>query len=182
MSQHLSTSFLDLFNAALQEYENQTGTNLVEHPLAKQFETCDSVDSIIAVLQEQAQVFREFRDNGKLMKSLKSSVDVLYPLSTSTVFSEGVGLVHSKSLLRFFVSNRHYIGIPTFKGNIRWHRHPTRRMSPSPIPSAYLVIFKPRRRSKISALAMTHSSICLHPSKPFSADLAFIQASLPRRR
>jgi hypothetical protein len=38
------------------------------------------------------------------MKSLKSSVDVLYTLSTSTVLGEGVGLVHPKS----------FIGVPCF--------------------------------------------------------------------
>jgi hypothetical protein len=96
MSQPSSTSsFEDLFNAALQNYENQTGTRLDDHPLAKQLGACDSVDSITAVLQEQAQIFRKFRgDDGKLMKSLKSSVDVLHTLSISDVLGEG--LVHPK--------------------------------------------------------------------------------------
>jgi hypothetical protein len=93
-----SSSFRDLFNAALQDYENQTGTRLDSHPVAKQLEACDSVDSINAILQDQAQIFRQFRgDNGKPMKSLKSSADVLYTLSTSTVLGEGVGLVRPKS-------------------------------------------------------------------------------------
>ena len=102
MSQPSSTfSFQDLFNAALQDYENQTGNRLVDHPFAKQLEACDSVDSTIAILQEQAQIFHEFRgDDGKLMKSLKSSVDVLYTLSISTVLGEGIGLVHPKSFIR----------------------------------------------------------------------------------
>ena len=95
-----SSSFQDLFNAALQEYENQTGCKLVEHPLAKQLESCDSVQSITAILQQQAQIFRNFRgDDGKLMKLLKSSVDVLYTLSISTVLGEGIGLVHPTSFL-----------------------------------------------------------------------------------
>jgi hypothetical protein len=92
-----SSSFQDLFNAALQDYENQTGTKLVEHPFARQLQACDSVDSINAMLQERAQIFRRFRgDDGKIMKSLKSSVDVLYTLSISTVLGEGIGLVHPK--------------------------------------------------------------------------------------
>jgi len=95
-----SSSFRNLFNAALRDYENQTRTKLVEHPLAKQLETCESADSINAIIQEQAQKFREFRgDDGKLMKSLKFSVDILYPLSTSTVIGEGIGLVHPKSFI-----------------------------------------------------------------------------------
>jgi hypothetical protein len=96
-----SSSFQDLFNTALQEYQNQTGYKLTEHPLSMRLETCDSVDSIIAILQEQAQIFCEFRgDDGKLMKSVKRSVDVIYTLSISTVISEGIGLVRLKSFIR----------------------------------------------------------------------------------
>jgi hypothetical protein len=94
-------SFRTLFNTALQDYESQTGTRLVDHPLSKQLEACDSVDSITATLQEQAQIFRKFRgDDGKLMKSLKSSVDVLYTLSISTVLGEGIGLVHPRTFTK----------------------------------------------------------------------------------
>jgi hypothetical protein len=72
----------------------------MEHPLAKRLEICDSVESITAILQEQAAIFRNFRgDDGKLMKSVKSSVDVLYTLSVSTILGEGIGLVHSKSFI-----------------------------------------------------------------------------------
>jgi hypothetical protein len=101
MSQTSSApSFQDLFSAALQDYEIQTGTRLVDHPLAKRLEACDSVDSITAILQEQAQIFRDFRgDDGKLIKLLKSSVDVLYTLSVSTVLGEGIGLVHPESFI-----------------------------------------------------------------------------------
>ena len=94
------SSFQELFNAALQEYENQTGCTLIEHPLAKQFKRCNSVQSITAILQEQAQIFCKFRgDDGKLMKSLKPSVDVLYTLSISTVLGEGIGLVYPRSFI-----------------------------------------------------------------------------------
>jgi hypothetical protein len=89
-----SSSFQLLIGKALLDYEKQTGTKLADHPLAKQIETCDSVDSVTLVLEEQAQAFREFRgDDGKIMKSLKSVVRVLHALSTSTALSEGIGLV-----------------------------------------------------------------------------------------
>ena len=88
------SSFQDIFNAALHDYKNQTGVSLADHTFAKQLETCNSVDSVTAILQEQAQIFREFKeDDGKIMKSLKSSVDVLYALSNSTVLGQGIGLV-----------------------------------------------------------------------------------------
>ena len=86
-----TSSFRDLFNAALRDYENQMRTSLIDHPLVNRLKLCDSVDSITAILQEHAQTFREFRgDDGKLMKSMKHTVNILYPLSISTA---GVGLV-----------------------------------------------------------------------------------------
>jgi hypothetical protein len=89
-----SSSFQALFAAALQDYESRTGISLHNHPFAKQLEECDSLDSIISFLREQAKAFRDFRgDNGKLMKSVNCSVDVLYTLSISTVLGEGVGVV-----------------------------------------------------------------------------------------
>ncbi len=106
MSQHSSTfPFQVLFNTALQDYESQTGTRLIDHPLAKKLESCNSVDSINVILQEQARIFHEFRgDDGKLMKSLKCSVGVLYTLSVSTLFGEGIGLVCTKAFIEVHCS------------------------------------------------------------------------------
>ena len=95
MSQPASTSsFQDIFNIALQDYENQTGTALLDHPLFEQLQECDSVGSITAILQEQAHIFSKFRgDDGRIIKSIKSSVDVLYTLSNSTVLGQSISLV-----------------------------------------------------------------------------------------
>ena len=88
----------DLFNAALQDYQNQTGSSLVDNPFARQLESCDTVGSITAVLQEQAQIFRNFRgDDGKLMKSVKYSVEILYTLLPAAA---GLGLVHPNSIIQ----------------------------------------------------------------------------------
>ena len=88
-----SSYFQGLYDEALKDYENETGAKLVEHPLAKQLETCDSPGSLTIVLQKQAQKFRKFRGNdGTIMKFLKSSVDVLYPLFNSTIVANLVGL------------------------------------------------------------------------------------------
>ena len=92
--------FQALFESALQDYQTQTGTILVNHPLAQQLQNCDSIDSVTAVLQEQARAFSEFRGNdGKIMKSLKHVVSVLYKLSVSTVLGEAIGLVRRKALI-----------------------------------------------------------------------------------
>jgi hypothetical protein len=132
------SSFQTLFSAALQDYERQTGTGLVDHALAKQLKRCNSVDSITALLQEQARIFHEFRgDDGALMKSLKCSVDILYTLS-GTVLGEGIGLVRLKTAHRgaLFLTVS-FIAVPACESNIRWHGHPARRMSILPFPSAY---------------------------------------------
>ena len=92
-----SSRFRLLFDTALQDYEKQTGTKLVDHPLAKQLESYDSVEAITAFFQEQAQAFSEFRgSDGRIMKSLKSAVSVLLTLSTSTAIGEAIGLVRWK--------------------------------------------------------------------------------------
>lgn len=94
MSNPSSPSHLRLlFETALQEYEKLTGTKLADHPLATQLETCGSVESITAVLQERAQAFREFRGgDGKVMKPLKCAVNIMHTLSISTVLGESIGL------------------------------------------------------------------------------------------
>jgi hypothetical protein len=95
-----SSSFQSLFDAALQDYATQTGTKLDDQPLAKQLQDCDSVDSVLSVLQSQARIFHQFRgEDGKIMRSLKSVVHVLYNFSTSGVLGEGVGIVRPKSLI-----------------------------------------------------------------------------------
>ena len=95
-----SSSFHSLFNAALQDYADQTGTKLDDHPVAKQLESCDSVDSISSVLQEHARRFTKSRgDDGRIMKCLKRAIHVLYTLSTSTALGEGIGQVCLRSLI-----------------------------------------------------------------------------------
>ena len=101
-----STTLQGLFDAALQDYKDKTGNSLVDDPIAKQLETCESVDSIIAILREQAQSFREFRENdGKLMKVLNSSVDVLCSPSISSALNETIGLI---------VRRKQLISVPCF--------------------------------------------------------------------
>ena len=89
-----SSTFQALFNTALQDYKDKTGTSVIDHPIAKQLETCQSVSSITTILQEQAQSFREFRDDdGKLKKALNSSVDILCAPSISSALNMAIGLV-----------------------------------------------------------------------------------------
>jgi hypothetical protein len=92
-----SSRFRVLFESALQDYQIQTGTTLPNHPLSETLQSCDSVDSVTAVLQEQARPFTEFRaGDDKIIKSLKSVVSVLYTLCASTALGEAFGLVRPK--------------------------------------------------------------------------------------
>ena len=92
-----------LFEAALEGYERQTGVKLIDHPLFRQLENCNSIESITAVLQDQARLFSQFRgDDGKVMKSLKSTVHVLRGLSASTTLGKGIGLVRWMTFMRIF--------------------------------------------------------------------------------
>lgn len=92
--------FQALFDSALQDYQSQTGTILADHPLAQQLQICDSIESVTTVLQTQVRAFSEFRgDDGKVMKSLKNIVSVLYSLSASTALGEAIGMVCRKGLI-----------------------------------------------------------------------------------
>ena len=82
-----------LFEAALQDYEKQTGIALAKHPFAEQLQNCDSVESVTVVLREQTQVFSEFRGRDKVMKLLVNAVSVLHNLSATADFGQAIGLV-----------------------------------------------------------------------------------------
>src|SRR6266850_2558591 len=110
-----SSSFRSPFDAALRDYAKKTGTYLDDHPLAKELQICDSVDSISTVLRKQAQRFHEFRgEDGKVMKPLNSVVHVLYYLFNGSALGEGIGTVCPKALVAnvlslMCVSFPHYI-------------------------------------------------------------------------
>ena len=98
--QSQSSHFRILFESALQDYQNQTGTTLATHPLAQQLQNCHSIESVTSVLQDQAQAFREFRGgDSRIMKSLKGVVSVLYTLDAGAALGEAIALVCRKILL-----------------------------------------------------------------------------------
>ena len=82
-----------LFEAALEDYEQQTGVELAKHPLAERLQYCNSVESVTATLREQAQDFKEFREKDKVLRPLKKVLTVLHSLPTAANLSQDVGLV-----------------------------------------------------------------------------------------
>jgi fungal STAND N-terminal Goodbye domain len=116
-----------LFEAALQDYERQTGIALSKHPLAEQLQNCDSIESVTAVLREQTQAFSEFRGNDKVLKPLKKAVSVLYNLSAIANFGQDICLVRS-SVTRCSLSNvphLHHIAFPACESNTHRPRRVT---------------------------------------------------------
>ena len=84
-----------LFESALKDYKRQTGIELANHPLAERLQDCNSVESVTAILREQAQDFKDFREKDKLLKPLKRVLTVLDILSSAVYFVQDVGLVCS---------------------------------------------------------------------------------------
>ena len=94
MADQLESSNLQvLFEAALQDYQKQTGIPLAKHPLAEQLQNCDSVESVTAVFREQTQAFSKFQEKDKILKPLKKAVSVLHKLSATASFGKDIGLV-----------------------------------------------------------------------------------------
>ena len=88
-----STCFQALFEPALQAYEKMTCVSLTRHPLAIKLQTCDSVEAIASLLQDQAQAFGHLQGSDKIMKSLTMTVSILSELSSTVSFTDAVGLV-----------------------------------------------------------------------------------------
>ena len=87
--------FQVLFEAAFRDYEKQTGKTLANHPLAEKLQSCDSVDSVTAVLREQTEASSEIRGKEKVLKPLTNVLSVLHKLSSASAvdFGQNLGLV-----------------------------------------------------------------------------------------
>ena len=95
-----SYPFQALFEAALQDYEKQTGIPLANHPLAEKLQNCQSVESVTTFLQDQALAFSEFRGSDKIMNSLKSVVSALSRVSVAASLGHSIGMVCSRLSIR----------------------------------------------------------------------------------
>jgi len=87
-----SPHFQALFESALQAYHTKTGITLAEHPFAVQLQNCNTVESITTLIQGQAQAFSNYRESDRIMKSIKTIVSILTPLSVAATLTDPVGL------------------------------------------------------------------------------------------
>jgi len=85
--------FQVLFESALQDYERQTGITLAKHPLAEQLQTCESIESVTTLLQEQARAFIEFRGCDKIIKSIERVASALSRVSATSSLGHATGMV-----------------------------------------------------------------------------------------
>ena len=87
-----SNNFQLIINNALDKYKKRTKNDLLVHPLAAQFQSCNSPSAILAVLQQQVQGLDQSRSSDeRWSRWLDPTVNVLYALSST--LAAGVGLV-----------------------------------------------------------------------------------------
>ena len=87
-----SLRFQAIFQAALKSYQKQTKNDLLSHPLASQLQDCDSITTILTILQDQVRAFdKSHSGDERLTKWLGATVNVLSAFSAT--ISGGVSLV-----------------------------------------------------------------------------------------
>ena len=101
-SSQASTNFQIIINNALKAYEKRTKQDLLAHPLAAQFQTCDSPTAILAVLQQQVQgLDQSGSSDDRWTKWLDPTINVLFAFSATV--GAGVGLVCPGSFAKFCI-------------------------------------------------------------------------------
>ena len=71
-----------MLDAALDEYKKKTGNDLLALWLASELKACESVDSVLGILRDQAKTFGQSGDQ-KLMKYIDPLVHVLDTFSAT---------------------------------------------------------------------------------------------------
>jgi hypothetical protein len=84
------------FGSALQTYQQTTGLSLAGHPLAVQLRRCHSVDSITSILKHEVQASGDLLRSDRVMKSIESTVSILFTLSATASFGDAVDLVRKR--------------------------------------------------------------------------------------
>jgi hypothetical protein len=129
-----SIRFRTLFQVALQDYEKKTSVTLVSHPLAMQFQSYHSAESITTGLQGQVLAFGEFEGSDRVMKSIEGIVSILTKLSATPSLGDAIGLVRHEALRAYSIPLTVFTAIPTCQSNTRWSRYPTCCMCHSLVP------------------------------------------------
>ena len=73
---HESARFQAFFEPALQAYEKKAGVLLARHPLALKLQSCDSVEAITSIFQDQARVFGDLQGSDRIMESMRRIISI----------------------------------------------------------------------------------------------------------
>ena len=74
-----SSDYEVIFDNALKAYKKKTGKDLASNPLLRSLETCNSPDSVLALLKDQIPAFDQLGSNDeRLTKWVSPVVNVLY--------------------------------------------------------------------------------------------------------
>jgi hypothetical protein len=84
------STFKSMLDAALIKYKNKTGEDLQAIWLASELQTCESVDSVLDLLRDQAKAL-DRSDDQRLMRWIDPLVHVLSTFSDA--LGDGVSLV-----------------------------------------------------------------------------------------
>ena len=90
--------FQTLFETALRAYEEKAGISLTEHPFVLKLQSCDTVEAITAIFQDQAQGFSDRQGSDEIMKSIKTTVSILSKLFSASSLADAFGLVRHSAL------------------------------------------------------------------------------------
>jgi hypothetical protein len=162
------STFPSIFYAASKEYKKKTGQDLRIHPLAADFDNCDTPDAVLQLFQKQVHALDDARTSDQtLMKWLNPTVHVLYMLSAT--LGEGVGLV----TLVFPVTisspiNVSFVAVSSSKGHIYRHCRPSRCNLFSDTVSRVSCDNESYRLPRVSKQLIQFLSIFLNVSKPSS--------------
>ena len=75
--------FKPILDEALSEYEKNTGNDLLNNWLTKEIQSCNTVEEVLGIIQDEANAFDKFRDGDKtLMKWIGPSLRVAYKISS----------------------------------------------------------------------------------------------------
>ena len=109
-----STSNTQLITNALADYTKITGVDLSKNPFAAAIEQWNSPESILELLQERENSFKEYRDNNRrLINCLTPAVRVIQTFSG--ILGEAITLVSHKYALLTLLNGLHQVPFPPAK-------------------------------------------------------------------
>jgi hypothetical protein len=101
-----SSEYEPIFDNALKAYKKKTGKDLASDPLLRRLESCNSPDSVLALLRQQIPGFDQSRSSDeRLTNWVNPAVNVLYTFSAtiggavSLVSLDKFKVIHSRPML-----------------------------------------------------------------------------------